>query len=724
MRTKNYFALAVAAMALAFSGCSDDKDITSELGPDGQPLGDLIEGISINFGASTGPSSRAYGEDKNGIGTENSIYEAFVFAHEANPLHPRAKDGDWTVIRVTKTPILDNTGRNVDPTEKDKQEPLVNDGESTDWLVKNVATFKGVRQGENVYVIANHPTLTLQQAEDLCRQAEKSEATIKAYVSALNKDYVGKLTYQPETENTEGTEEEKKKMQLPKGQFIMAGMNTIPVSPTIPSNGVFTVKVGLDRELAKVDFRTKVTSSEAQLAYQKIEFHPGDGIMVARIARNISPFSEQKTDFYVPILNCVEDWPETDHAFNDITKKYNLFCDNTIEGSTLFDGTLATVNTKWFSPVAPATAPTIRAFFNTTAPAGTANEFRYSWVTKSPADADKDNPTEIAKALADKTNPIWGDKLSLNAPIFYTTPNYGGNTNGVSVIAIQATYVGPDVYKAVSFTGGEADKQAILKKYFAKAIEKAKDATFMAQPAIVENAVTGAATTAAITITNPLATVGGDETKLAALVKDTKDMIEKGQFEAFYKLNAADGSMAGGYTDKNFDALYQAALMLYILDNGVALKAGDKIGEDAALIEADLKKYPGYKTYPSATYPGAETLLLGAAKFTASNQTEASAISTAAAAAALSKARYEDLTTQANFDYHAGMKLYYRVDIANYTDDKSNKITERNMYYSTVGTINSLGAKTIHEAIYSEQNTMHIDVTVNKWKYSSQEVGI
>lgn len=76
----------------------------------------------------------------------------------------------------------------------------------------------------------------------------------------------------------------------------------------------------------------------------------------------------------------------------------------------------------------------------------------------------------------------------------------------------------------------------------------------------------------------------------------------------------------------------------------------------------------------------------------------------------------------AAFEYFKGQKVYYRADVADYVGGASNKLTERNMYYVSRGTIQSLGAKTIHDAIYSDQNTMHIDVKVNDWKLSINQI--
>lgn len=769
MRTKNFFALAATAMVLALSGCSDDNDITgSELGPDGQPLGPLVEGMSISFGANMGPNSRAYAGVQNGEGTENNIYEAFVFAHEANPKHTRPMDGDWTVIRVTSTTNsgydaagIANTGRNTDTTPRKDMQPLA-PGETTDngWLVKNVASFSGVRQGENVYVIANDPNMTLEKAEALCHKGAKSEETIKAYVTDLNKEYVGSMTFRPELLDA-GTTTGK---ELPKGQFIMGGMDMIPVSPTVPSNGTFEMTVGVDRELAKVDYSVAVTAAPADAAYQKIAFKGDDGIVVARIARKASMFTQQNADFYVPTLNCIEDWPINDHSKDAANKYFNLLCDNTPAGSLVFDGT-RTATTDWNGVIA-------RGLYNTSEPAGNASEYRYSWKLASAKDADvktmndkfiteakkdavytdwaKVNTTasdavknakalEIAKgnqkivvdakgydvALAEivKDELVKADNYAyisgtqMLAPAFYTTPNYSNNTNAVTVICTQATYVGPTVYMKM----GDYDRQAVLVKYLPKAMAIAGVAKIEFQPALTTEAGADAAL-AAVEVVNPMAAITGDA--LTALQAAVDAILVKGDFAAFY-----NGMTEADYkaTTKNYDAAYQTALLLYRKDLGVALKVGDKVG---AVDITDLAKYPGYKTYPNVS-SFSTSKLLGLTDV--NDKGIALPLMDAAGATAFDNSikdpaaitlRHLDMTTQANFDYHYGMKLYYRADVSNYTDNKSNKITERNMYYKTKATITSMGAKSVHEAIHSEENTMNISVEVKKWKLSVQEINI
>lgn len=76
------------------------------------------------------------------------------------------------------------------------------------------------------------------------------------------------------------------------------------------------------------------------------------------------------------------------------------------------------------------------------------------------------------------------------------------------------------------------------------------------------------------------------------------------------------------------------------------------------------------------------------------------------------------------YDIQNGMKLFYRCDVADYENNVSKRITERNMYYQTTATITSLGALTIDEAIKSDENTLHVNVVVKDWTLSMNNVNI
>ena len=420
MKTRHLFTVALAAFA--FAACSQDDTIDTSNPEPGQ-VGALVEGISINFGESKGSSkTRAYAGNQIGEGSEGMIYEAYIFAKEANPTHPRSLVGDWTVLRVTADQstgaiVAETGGVDTEATLKKDLTKAINEGSKADveWLVKNVATFKGVRQGDYVYVIANDPNLTLAQAAALAHNGETSEDGIKGYVASINKDYLNGLTYAGDAKDADG------KDILPTGKLIMGGREMIPVSPNIPSNGEFSMTIGLDRELSKVNFSASISTNDADVAKGKVAFLEDDGIVVARISRKASPFAEQIGDWYVPANNCVEDWPINNHAL--VNNKYTALCDGTFEGSFIFDGTSTTPITNWMKDV------TIPAGFNGVAPASSVTEYRYSWKLQPGAELTKNSNMVY----------LSGDKGTIYAPVFYTTPNYSASTNSVTVICTQAT---------------------------------------------------------------------------------------------------------------------------------------------------------------------------------------------------------------------------------------------------------------------------------------------
>ena len=549
----------VAFAALALAACSNDDDINTgnQGGDNGQ--NELVDAISISFGSSKGtPGTRVMSSTGTaGVGTENNIYEAFVFAKEADPKHTRPKDGDWTVIRVVADPttgaVMTETGGVIGdapanlPDKGSLTKALNNLGGDSDWKVEKVATFSGVRQGDYVYVIANDPNLTLAEATVLAHQGETSEDKIKGYVAALSKEYLDGLKYYPESSST----------AAPTGKYVMAGREVVPATPTLPSNGALTVTVGLDRELAKVSFKAAVTLSTADAAFGKVEFQAGDGIMVARIARSVSMFTQQSSEWYVPSRNNVINWPADG---------------TTAATSKLFDGTSTADIADWVTGVdAPAN-------FNKLAPAGSVTEYRYSWVLG-----------QTSAEMIDQTKAIYLSELkdgTMCAPMFYVTPNYSGNTNAVTAIVTQATY-----------TGHNTLVPAVTKE--------------MLSAALHDNTFNG----------------GGAVTEIGENFWDTPVNVTK---------------------------------MYTFLTNDITYK----------------------DEFPIADYPDATSLL----------------------------------------DYTTGMKLYYRADVADYVGGVSTKLTERNVMYDTKGTIQSLGAKSITDAIMSEANAMHVDVTVNKWKLSINEV--
>lgn len=73
-----------------------------------------------------------------------------------------------------------------------------------------------------------------------------------------------------------------------------------------------------------------------------------------------------------------------------------------------------------------------------------------------------------------------------------------------------------------------------------------------------------------------------------------------------------------------------------------------------------------------------------------------------------------------------GNKRYYRADVANMTSDNatSMKLTERNTFYHITGTITTLGAKSIEDAINSDDINMIVQVVVKKWNYVVNKVNM
>lgn len=732
MKTKHLFTFAFAAFALAFAGCSDDDDVRN-VNSEPQPgeKGALVESMTIGFGdASQTAKTRAYGADQEGQGTEGMIYEAFIFAKEANPLHDRALTGDWTVIRVTRDDsgiVQEIGGINPEAVAKADLKKAVNEGSEKDkeWLVKNVANFKGVRQGDYVYVIANDPNLTLAQAAAMAHNGDQSEEDIKAYTASISKEYLNKLTYYPETGDAKDNNIE------PNGRFVMAGRELIPVSPTIPSNGNIDITVGLDRELSKVNFTAIVTTDPDDAAYGKVVFEKGDGIVVARIARKASMFTEKTGDWYVPATTCVEDWPINDHSLTG--NVYSSLCDATFDGSKVFDGESATPITDWIKDT------TIPAGFNTTNPASNISEYRYSW--------------KVNEEPGTKAKPIYIDAKEngkLVSPMFYVTPNYSKNTNSVTVICTQATYTGRGVFQ----------NSNMIDTYVDAALNETEDEIEIFTLDEVNDANPGGADNKALKVANPLkiTTPDGVSTKEDNITDKVKVAIKNWGIKMFttvdeltdavQKLPSDDATTwsDGGIPDfakyqSMMDRFYVAVLLQQRLANKGEEVAGTQTGQqdEAAWgngITKDKKAFytnadtdslmMGYKTVNGkklikAFYFSADMAVSDVETMFASaidRDTPATGITSGA------QVRAKYFADLASYEYFKGQKLYYRADIANYVGGVSNKMTERNMYYVSTGTIQSLGAKSIHDAIYSDQNTMSVNVYVKNWKFSQNKIGM
>lgn len=730
MKTRHLFTVALAAFA--FAACSQDDDINTNSEPKPGEKGALVESISINFGEGLQKQgTRAYGPDQKGLGTEGMIYEAFIFAKEANPLHDRALDGDWTVIRITRNTaglVQEVGGIQPEAVAKADLTKAVNEGSEKDkeWLVKNVAKFNGVRQGDYVYVIANDPNLTLAQASAMAHKGDQSEENIKAYTANISKEYLNKLTYYPETADDANPKEKE-----PNGRFVMAGRELIPVSPTIPSNGNIDLTVGLDRELSKVNFTAIVSTDRNDAACGKVEFQKGDGIVVARIARKASMFTEKTGDWYVPATTCVEDWPINDESMTDGV--YSSYCDATFKGSVIFDGESATPITDWVKDF------TIPAGFNTTNPAGNVSEYRYSW--------------KVNSAPGDKKKPIYIDAASngkLVSPMFYVTPNYSNNTNSVTVICTQATYVDRGVFaladmadKYVDAALAATDDSIVV--YTVDEIKALNPAS--ANEGLMKNG---------LKLPNPLKQKSDngstwEKDDITAKVTEALKVYGiKTIEESAYGTTLGQSSplKAVSYEDyqKIMDRFYVAVLLQQRLENKKTVVIGDKTGEDteanwgngipngvnaylagqadavtdSLLMGWDKKTFEGKDVYKALPFYIDLTndlafnsgRLAGVFTNTASTTTHSNG----------SNVRANYFAKLDSYEYVKGQKLYYRADVANYVAGVSNKITERNMYYVSTGTIQSLGAKTIHDAIYSDQNTMTVSVYVKNWKFSQNDI--
>lgn len=723
MKTRHLFTVALAAFA--FAACSQDDTIDTS-NPEPGHVGALVEGISINFGESKGSSkTRAYAGNQIGEGTEGMIYEAYIFAKEANPTHPRSLVGDWTVLRVTADQstgaiVAETGGVDTEATLKKDLTKAINEGSKADveWLVKNVATFKGVRQGDYVYVIANDPNLTLAQAAALAHNGETSEDGIKGYVASINKDYLNGLTYAGDAKDADG------KDILPTGKLIMGGREMIPVSPNIPSNGEFSMTIGLDRELSKVNFSASISTNDADVAKGKVAFLEDDGIVVARISRKASPFAEQIGDWYVPANNCVEDWPINNHAL--VNNKYTALCDGTFEGSFIFDGTSTTPITNWMKDV------TIPAGFNGVAPASSVTEYRYSWKLQPGAELTKNSNMVY----------LSGDKGTIYAPVFYTTPNYSASTNSVTVICTQATYTARGVFA----------NSNMMDTYIDAALDETKKD-------IVVFTADESDSGDAIEAENPLkyradSPVSSSADDILAKVKVAVNNWGIKMFDTQAEYDAAAAALTGA--DKTawengtapdypaYKAMMDRFYVAVLLQQRLANKGAGVAGNQTATTDKATWGN-GIPTGKTAFYTNAATdsLLVGH-KTLATDVCDyafyySKDMSTAQAQAMTCNAMYMPSPVVAGdksgaevraayfaklaaFEYFKGQKLYYRADVADYVGGASNKLTERNMYYVSRGTIQSLGAKTIHDAIYSDQNTMHIDVTVNDWKLSINQI--
>lgn len=764
---KLYKLLPFALAALVFAACSKDSiepgtDPGNQTNPD-ENWEANVEGLTINFTTLPAPATRAYAGETESLGTEGTVYKAYVFAREANPGHLRPLTGDWTVIECDVNEKGETVGK--EPNEIDPNSKVV--------TLKNVATFHGVRQGDYVYVIANDPTMTLAKAEAMAHQGMQSEEAIKTYTTTLSKNYLGSLTnmgkkvVDPEVKPQRDND-------MPKGQFIMSGKAMIPVAPTLPSNGTVELAIGLDRELAKVDFKALITEDPSQPAYNRVVFKEGDGIAVARIATKTSMFTDREANFYVPSPTCTENWPVNDHAL-DADGNPIGYSDHTQEGSKLFHGDSQTPIVDWQKGM------NLSANFNTTNTPGEIQEYRYTWTLPA---AVEDEYTTDGKAIYrnDAIEDNWlafGNEGAFYAPIFYTTPNYSNNTNAITVICTQATYVGMGEFMFKDFN------QALVKALSTttetikfegvgtKTIE-VPNMIYQRTPANTEIYIESIkqilgwdntkGTTKAMGLryiktasedefNALLAARGIDKTKYnlpGTIDKDPSDPSKGNEFAMVPQiLNKA-------MYDDIMNRLYAAVILQYRLANkgeglvgdydATTADPGNRIIKDQTAFYYDpVINDPDYDCTKSSEYKGkdylpTDYLLFGImaygtekkmcpnAFYIYADKDAANETKTLPATIDLnqidrgSDARLEYFAKAESFKYYTGMKVYYRADVANYTGNTSNRVTERNMHYQTTGTIQTLGAKNIHDAIYSEENTMKVDVTVNSWKLSINNI--
>ena len=379
MKKRNLFALAMVTMA--FAACSND-DEPSMGGGNGGTQGEIIEAITVAF---TNPTS-TYARKGTVAGkkSENDVYTAYIFARETNPAHAGALQGDWTVEEVTNKT---NPG-----------DAIVEGDGSVAGTRKNMVTFRGVRQGDNVYVIANDESLTKAIAEGLAHRGDESEAAIKSYIASLSKSYLDGLTIKNDDDQ--------------EGKFIMAGKATIPTNPTIANGSTVKVPVELERELAKVSFSATVSNNPDDDACGKVQLNEGDGIIVVRIPRQVSFFADQARDWYFPLSakGAEKDWGFTGEADS---------------WEVAFDGDAN------YKPANAADAS--NSAFNQTSKDG-AKEYRFTWDTSN----------------ADITSTKLGtSEASIASPYFYVTPNYSNHTGCATVIVTQATYLGNTTLKDV-----------------------------------------------------------------------------------------------------------------------------------------------------------------------------------------------------------------------------------------------------------------------------------
>lgn len=583
MKMNKFFFFALAALSM--TACSKDDASGNE--DEGQK--DVVKSISVSFVDSKGTSTRGdYDGMAAGEGSENSVYYAFVFARELSPAHPGALVGDWTVKQVG---ALDNAT------------PL-NNASGNAGTLSNMCTFDNVRQGENVYVIANDPNMTLAYAEQLSRQGTESESRIKGYISELTKLYLNKLV------KPVGT--------APDGKFVMAGKATIRTQ-AVDNNEEgtdknVTVEVGLDRELAKVAFSATVTANTGDEAAGKVYIAADDGIVVVRIPRQVSYFTQMDRDWYFPAKLGSGEMLYKDWGMQTVTTA-NSGWKNVFKGnSQLFD------NPASAGASAGAEGSTC---FNDHVYNEAAKEYRLTWQLDNNSLASG----LITYGKGVQTPPTSGELPNLNhtmeAPIFYATPNYSDDAASSTVICTQATI-----------------KKDLL----------------------------------------------------------VNDLLANQPYQALYDLLQTTLVVGdGSYTaDITWSANSNAKVTAYL----------------TKLIEtSDATWVSAVKSAIGKIYSLTNTTDIDARYASIMTQATADKDKTTDALAALVRFKKDE-------------KVYYRADVARYVGGASQKLTERNTYYQVKGTITSVGAGSIEEAITTTLVGMTVQVVVKNWAVVISEVNM
>lgn len=575
MKMNKFFFFALAALSL--TACSKDDDAS---GNEDNGQKDVLKSISVSFvDSNTGSKTRGdYDGMAAGEGSENNVYYAFVFARELSPTHPGALIGDWTVKQVGD---ISNTT------------PL-NKADGSAGSLTNMCTFDNVRQGENVYVIANDPNMTLEYAEQLSRKGPDSESYIKGYISELSKLYLNGLVKAVGTDLTGDTR-----------KFVMAGKATIRTNAVDDNkdtdNRSVAVEVGLDRELAKVAFSATVTANASDEAAGKVYINNDDGIVVVRIPRKVSYFTQMDRDWYFPAKLTSGEMLYKDWGMQSTTLAATNW-DNVFKGNAqkFSDPTQAGSNA----------GATNSDCFNDHVYNEAAKEYRLTWKL----DATNLTTGLITYGKGVQTPPTSGEISNLNytmeAPIFYATPNYSDDAASSTVVCTQATI-----------------KKDLL----------------------------------------------------------INDLLSNRPYQALFDLLQDKTTLAA---DVSWSTTSNITVFFTYLENTAN--------------EADIKSAIG-KIYSLTTDADITT-------------------------------RYNAVKTQVGADKNATLadfvrfekddKVYYRADVARYVGGASQKVTERNTYYQVKGTITSIGAESIEDAITTTLVGMTVQVVVKKWAVVISEVNM